>query len=51
VRNRAHPVCELVEPERLVCPAREAQQGERDLDNPQEQVHFSSPFIAFVGVN
>lgn len=32
-------VRELVELEHFVCPAREAEQGERDLEDPQEDVH------------
>src|SRR5436190_612615 len=33
-RERAHLVRELVELEHLVCPAREVEEGERDLDDP-----------------
>src|SRR6266511_2361592 len=38
-RQRAHRSEEHVELERFVCPTREIQQGERDLDDPQEGVH------------
>src|SRR5438067_2352486 len=50
-RERAHVIRERVELEHLVCPAREVEEGERDLDDPQQDVHRFLLVFLFVGVD
>src|SRR5947199_93286 len=50
-RERAHVIRERVELKHLVCAAREVEEGERDLEDPQQDVHRFLLVFLFVGVD